>query len=1563
MNKSVVNYPATSNFDFTTWGTDRPPTVNENSWLNSGFLYTQQLIDRSIVAYISSNSNVTLETGIRKFPYPAFTSKDAQRTLAFMMPFYLLLIFSIQVRTTLTSILEEKEKKIREGMLMVGLKDWVNQLSWLLTSMIKVTVVIIVVVPVGIHSDLFEGCDGTLLFVFFWLFCLATAAFTFFIATFFSSSQTGGMLGYLIYFALSTPAAIIVTRDDVSATGKLLSCLLSPCAFFLGTRIVNDAQGNGQALTWETISDPTLSDVNVAFSSVICMLFVDVTLYFLLAWYVGKVWPNEYGTTLPWYFPFTKWYWLPGSSTDSSVSQDTPAVPLLSSNDTPSTQVANNIQPRVGQQGVASVRVCGLTKTFKKGIKAVEEVTWDAYENEITALLGHNGAGKSVTISMLTGLYPPTSGNAYVNNHAIGSHMDKVRQSIGVCPQHDILWDELTVHEHLRIFASIKGLAGQQLEAAVTDKIREVGLEEKRNENAMSLSGGMKRRLSVAMALIGDPRVVFLDEPTSGMDPEGRRQVWDLLRQAKQHRAIILTTHFMDEADLLGDRIAIMATGKLRVMGTSLFLKNRYGIGYHLNLVKKAGFSAQRVTEFVRRHVPLASILSNTAGEFAMVLPLASAPSFADLFTEFDTSSESLGISSYGVSVTTLEEVFLKLADEYENAGDEVSNAIHSGHMVQSFVTPDVNGLSDPVSSTDPGHDIPMQGGALSPVSSPRDGGGLSDKDEDEVYRVYGIRGMPSTERQTIALVRKKLNSARRNKRAIWIQFGLPVMFVLISTGFRSLTSLTKTTTGDSVSLSPFDQLSSHHLDSPYHFQFASPSMSQPVFFPSGLNASSLISMTPTIPNALSPAFYMPQSVYDQIQPATDPFAILGTYNLAVVDFTPSDPAQNYTIAYNDSSYASLPMAMSVVNGGWIKALKGRTNNTSVGVAVTYAPFSRVAGEQTSSDPGAYAAASSTVIYMSFGIISIMGIAVTNVVREKENKIKQHLITCGTKPLAYWSSQFLFDIMFYSLPLGGITAIVAAFNVLGLAGSHLIGTFLLFMLFGFAALPLAYMCSFFFDVASTATTVTLLGQSFLNIALLVGYIVLSIPTLVSNPNIAKILEYIGYLFPNFALSAGLYKLSSSYATCATQRDLDPSYNSGDCDKSDHIFAWNMLMPNLIYLVGDAVLFWSLTLHLERRAWLRLTAPTVASGNTNNNNTDAGDVGEDDIDVKTEEIRVMRLQADIEAGHHKGKELVRVLGLQKSYETGTLKRPAVRNLTLGIPSGECFGLLGPNGAGKTTAISMLTGATRPTQGTAILHQHNIQTHLTQAFLDIGYCGQHDALDDLLTVEEELRLYAHIKCVPKQDLESVVFNLLARTTLLPHRYKLTKELSGGNKRKLSLAIALIGNPRIVFLDEPSTGMDPKARRAMWQIISDSIHKGGRAMVLTTHLMEECEALCQRIGILVKGRLACLGTAQHLKSRFGKGYHVEVSLADASTMDRVRDLIARVAPGAQETEVYGTHIKFELPRLGGMSLGEIFRQVEANKEQLKIEDYSISQTTLEQVFMRFAKAQQQEADQTII
>ncbi|KAG6613571.1 ABCA1 lipid exporter [Phytophthora cinnamomi] len=199
---------------------------------------------------------------------------------------------------------------------------------------------------------------------------------------------------------------------------------------------------------------------------------------------------------------------------------------------------------------------------------------------------------------MLTGVTPPTASDASLHGLSFREGRDEIHEAFGITFRHAVLYPELSVNDHLEFYACIKGYTGEALAHEVASKIREVGLVDKLDTITSTQSGGMKRKLSAAISQLRDSSLMILDEPTSGMDPYSRRNTWEILMGNRQKCVVVLMTHFMNDADTLGNRIAIMAEGELRCCGSALYLKNQYGADYNLTIVKEEGCNDANVIDF-----------------------------------------------------------------------------------------------------------------------------------------------------------------------------------------------------------------------------------------------------------------------------------------------------------------------------------------------------------------------------------------------------------------------------------------------------------------------------------------------------------------------------------------------------------------------------------------------------------------------------------------------------------------------------------------------------------------------------------------------------------------------------------------------------------------------------------------------------------------------------------------------------------------------------------------------------------------------------------------------------
>ena len=316
-------------------------------------------------------------------------------------------------------------------------------------------------------------------------------------------------------------------------------------------------------------------------------MVIDMLLYFLICWYLDHVVESNRGSKHHPLFFLNPHYW--GLTKYKRKTSD--SIPLkkyikVNQYDTASQEkekVLNFEEEGISAEGI---RVIGLEKTYKKypccsskyDVHALKPLYLEIEKGEILALLGQNGAGKSTFINILTGLLHPSKGKAIIKGIDTTTNLQSAQKLVGIVQQFDSLWEDLTVEEHIALYAAIKGES--QIDFCIQKSLSQVGLLASKANLVKSLSGGMKRRLSVAIGAIGNPPILIMDEPTTGMDPLNRIQIWDLIHELKKGQTIILTTHLMEEAEVLSDRIAILSEGSLFCVGTPLVLKNMYGDGY-----------------------------------------------------------------------------------------------------------------------------------------------------------------------------------------------------------------------------------------------------------------------------------------------------------------------------------------------------------------------------------------------------------------------------------------------------------------------------------------------------------------------------------------------------------------------------------------------------------------------------------------------------------------------------------------------------------------------------------------------------------------------------------------------------------------------------------------------------------------------------------------------------------------------------------------------------------------------------------------------------------------------
>uniref|UniRef100_A0A673I3Y8 P-type phospholipid transporter n=1 Tax=Sinocyclocheilus rhinocerous TaxID=307959 RepID=A0A673I3Y8_9TELE len=1560
-----------------------------------GFSYLQDVIEHGIIRALTGSKEKT-GVYIQQMPYPCYVDDIFLRVMSRSMPLFMTLAWMYSVAIIIKGVVYEKEARLKETMRIMGLDNGILWLSWFISSLIPLLISAALLVLILKMGNLLPYSDPGVVYLFLASFAVVTIMQCFLISTLFSRANLAAACGGIIYFTL-----------------------LSPVAFGFGCEYFALFEEQGVGIQWSNLLSSPMQEDSYSLTTSISLMLFDSVLYAVMTWYIEAVFPGQYGIPRPWYFPFTKSYWC-GEKCGGITSAPTNKKENAEA-------VCIEEEPAHLDPGVY---IENLVKVYSNGKLAVDGLTLGFYEGQITSFLGHNGAGKTTTMSILTGLFPPTSGTAYIQGKDICTDLNTIRQNLGVCPQHNVLFSMLTVEEHIWFYARLKGLPEEKVKSEMEQIVMDLGLPHKRKSRTNQLSGGMQRKLSVALAFVGGSKVVILDEPTAGVDPYARRGIWDLLLKYRQGRTIILSTHHMDEADILGDRIAIISHGKLCCVGSSLFLKTQLGTGYYLTLVKKdfdlskvrivsesssdAGLGSDHESEtttidislisnVIFKHVPTARLVEDLGHEITYVLPYESAKdgAFVELFHEIDDRLTDLGISSYGISDTTLEEIFLKVAED-NGVDAEMSDGIIPARRNRRHAFGDHQSCLKPFTEDD----FDFNDSEGDPESRETDWlGGADGKGS------YQVKGWSLKRQQFVALLWKRFLYARRSRKGFFAQIVLPAVFVCIALVF----SLIVPPFGKypSLALEPSmyeEQFSFFSNDAPedrHTNKLLEALMDNPAYSEQCTDEQNTASkscpikdgewMVPEIPETVQDIFVKGNWSMENPSPLCEcscegrkkmlPECPPGAGGLPPpqIKVTTDETLQNLTgrniSDYLVKTYAQI-IGKSLKNKLWVNefryggfslgarssqalppgdeitdaishirnrfSLQAGTaadrflgslstfirgldtkNNVKVSTAfnhplnLTKEQLSQVALMTTSVD----VLVSICVIFaMSFVPASF----VVFLIQERVNKAKHMQFISGVQPFLYWLANFVWDMCNYIVPATLVIIIFVCFQQEAYVSStNLPVLALLLLLYGWSITPLMYPASFFFKIPSTAYVVLTSVNILIGINGSVSTFVLELFGSNEIGGINDILKNVFLIFPHFCLGRGLIDMVKNQAMAdALERFGENRFRSP--------LAWDMVGKNLFAMAIEGVIFFCITILIQYRFCIK--ARPVS--------TKLKPIGEEDEDVARERQRILcgGGQTDI----------LELKQLTKVYKRK--QKPAVDRLCVGIPPGECFGLLGVNGAGKTTTFKMLTGDSVVTSGEAYLAGKSVLTEIDEVHQNMGYCPQFDAINDLLTGREHLEFYAILRGVPEKEVCEVADWGIRKLGLMKYVDKAAGSYSGGNMRKLSTAMALIGGPPVVFLDEPTTGMDPKARRALWNCIL-SIIKEGRSVVLTSHSMEECEALCTRMAIMVNGRFRCLGSVQHLKNKFGDGYTIILRVAGADPqLEPVMEFIEQELPGSTLKEKHRNMLQYQLPS-SLTSLSRIFSLLSKNKEQLHIEDYSVSQTTLDQVFVNFAKDQSDE------
>uniref|UniRef100_W8BPU7 ATP-binding cassette sub-family A member 3 n=1 Tax=Ceratitis capitata TaxID=7213 RepID=W8BPU7_CERCA len=1388
---------------------------DDDDYIRSGFMTLQHTIDKVFIRNHNSQEMVNFDFEIASMPTIAQETIDSQRIIWFGS-LYSVLFNVLLLSTFLVPLVEEKQNGIKEFLAIATPMNFLNGVSFFVIRLCMYTALTVVVLIAGWFYQAFSAIVPVpYIITLFALYILSAMSYTYLISVFFHSvfhAKVGGLL------MLVTPYILYFSKGGVSTFANIFN-----------TKTFMEGIKNFQIFTnkYREVG-PSVLNVHITEStftvlSVYSILIMQCLIYAFLYNYLAFVFPGPGSLQRPFFLPFMS----------------------LWKKNKPSTEYATN---KVGEDAII---IQDLNKSFKKPRRIISDGLNIAFKNkQITVLLGHNGVGKTTTLNMIMGSETPDSGKITVfGEQEIGSY----RHLIGYCPQHSVFMPYMTCAEHLNFFAQVRGMSIQDACKITEDLLIKLNLQEKANEYGICLSGGMKRRLSLGIAISGNTKVVILDEPSSGLDIESRRELWDILLQLRKLKAVLITTHHMEEAEMLGDTIAILANGRVHCSGSPLELKRKIGRGYVLKLCLNRSEIQEKILNIIQQIIPTAKILTIVPPALHISLPYENKKEYSQVLQLLEGRQNELGIESISISDASLEDVFLNCLSEIDI----------------------VDGL-------------------------------VSDK-EKTVYIPFETDEFHISWREQAKAIFYKKFIFIKNKWAYTLSMVLlPLLSLLMALALMHSMSLV--TNEDKLNL---------NLN---HIQ-------RGVILVDGSNTE--------IVNILKAEIEKYHNIRIEHlgnkrgENVTDFLISLQYENLAyflenyigVIDVTTEDNDNiNFNIYFSGNIYHSSVILLNLVDDAIARWKMGESG----GIETTYVPIRRYITDVSPTRLEYFA------VIMPIGLFFSIFFYVALPFHEYTNGFKQ--LQSIPRPV-FWLSTYAFDValhFFVCLLLFLAQTTITPSELYNSSEQYLIVASIFF--YGCSYLPIIYSLANAFRSISTISTY-----------MLFMLILSAIVPLITSGNV-RAMEYheekihILQLLPDFNLNHQLRIINERFLLIR-RNALTAIHGLPPVLSKNNFF---------IYAIAIAIFIMAIFIYIQENKYtsekLKHALKCYQCRQITVSNAENDD-DEEDL-IRKEKLAI----TDILIGKSERDYPLLVNDLHKSYD----RKTAVRGLNFVVKRQECFGLLGINGAGKTSTFQMIAANLTITGGTIKIDGIDIKENESQYRYHFGYCPQSDCLNEFMTAYQMLFYMTKMRGISDSTkANNEVLYWLQQLDLKKYKDMKICHFSGGTKRKLNAAIAMIGSPSLVLLDEPTTGVDPESRRFLWECIKDYQHRGN-TVVLTSHSMDECEQLCNRLAIMTDGKFKCSGFVSDIKKRFGGGFTIKVKLKseEDSIINYVNAELSKIFTQCQLRENHAGILTYYINNIDDFKWSEIFERTEEFNRSNRgiVEDYSLNETTLEDIFLKF-------------
>ncbi|XP_052852159.1 ATP-binding cassette sub-family A member 2 isoform X1 [Drosophila gunungcola] len=1403
---------------------------DDDDYIRAGFLTLQHILDKQYMKYQELDKNY--EVLVSSMPNLEVTSMDSHR-LIYFGTLCSILFKVVLLSTFVVPFVEEKQNGLKEFLNLVTPMSFLNGLTFFLIRFVCYIALIIYVLVVGYVFKALGLICFAYVAVLFLLYILSTMSYAYLISVCFHSvfyAKIGGLVMLIIPYVFSFVRSW--------ATSLAFVCF-STNAFLEGLDVFQTFSNKHREFGAADLFREIKYDSYRMFSVYFVLIFQSF-LYALLYNYLGCVYPGPGGLKRPILF-----FLDPKTYQKRQRNEYTTA-------------------PR-GTHAIIITELCKKFQTSKRETLISDNLNMTINNKEITVLLGHNGAGKTTMMNMIMGLVPKDSGKIIVcSERDVASY----RHLIGFCPQHSVFMSYMTCHQHLEFFAQLRGARRSDARDWAYEKLKKLGLYDERDNYGRNLSGGMKRRLSLGIAVAGNTKIVILDEPSSGLDINSRRELWDILLNLRKEKAILVTTHYMEEAEVLGDTICILANGKLQTTGAPLELKRKSGIGYRLKLeVKDFIFRENEIMEIIHDFVPTARVLNVVKPTVYICLPYSYKRCFSEMLHKLETKTNQLGINTISMTDTSLEDVFLRCAGEQ----DQVD-------------TPDGSR-----------NDAPL----LTPYK-----------------RLTNQPMQPSLQQLWMAVFYKKWTFISNEWLYSLIMLCIPFVSVCCAILVMHAMSIVENEEALPLRLSQMGTGVIYIHNPTGHHAQVEQQLRQQIEL-SGITAKTMqLRGSNDVKN-------------ESLELQRDNLADFLEQVIGIIDMygggrgTADTP--QIEIFYSGNRYHSSVELINLVDSAMLKLQLPQSD-----IETTYVPIRRFVSDISPSRLEYYA------VIVSVGMFFFMFYFISLPFREYANGFRQ-LQTMSR--FTYWLAHFVFDMLllvFVCSLLFLLQYLIMPAELYSKVELRVIVLSIFF--YGCSYLPILYALGNNFKSISTISTY-----------LLLMLIVSAIAPLITSSNAAAMklhetkIAFLCFL-PDFNLNHQLRIINENFIA----RRRSAQVKNLGCEET--FFAYAIAVCVLVMAFFTIVLEHK---YLRRRIHDGLWNWTFQQKKSNSTGTMPSTPNSVIDDCAKEEQRVKEL---IQREPHNNPLIVS--NLRKCYK----EKVAVDGLSFAADPGECFGLLGVNGAGKTSTFQMIA-ANLPLDGGNI-HIKGIEIRKDEVAYRqcFGYCPQYDALNKFMTAEQCLHYMAMLRGLsnttegPASVKENVKY-WLEKMHLTKYQQVQVRHYSGGTKRKLLAAMAMIGSPTLVLLDEPTTGVDPISRRFLWQCIKD-FQGEDRTVVLTSHSMDECEELCNRLAIMAHGKFKCLNNICALKRL--SGFTIKLKMKEETETDEnvntITGTLKAQFAGLELRESHaGTLTYFVSTQERAVQWSDVFKIAEdylTDRLGDLVADYSVNECTLEDIFLKYEK-----------